>query len=114
MFDFLKNDKEKIDTAEDINLGEDNDIAMEMSSSDVERILESLEYTNSYLAQLNMNLSELNKQRIIANALHILDSEYNNADSIMDVQEILLKKRALFGEIFIDYQVNNEKENTND
>lgn len=77
-------------------------------------IYESLEYTNSFLAQISLAMGELVKQQTIANALHILDSEYNNADSIMDVDEILQKKYALLGSIFIDYSVNEKEENDNE
>ena len=79
----------------------------------LKEIYESLEYTNSFLAQISLAMGELVKQQTIANALHILDSEYNNADSLMDVEEILQKKNALFGSIFVDYQTKEEnmKEN---
>ncbi len=75
---------------------------------------EQFEYLLSYLAQLNMTQRELLKQITIANALHILDSEYNNADSIMKIDEILSKKERLFSEIFMDYRVNKEQENNNE
>lgn len=81
--------------------------------SDIDRLLDSLEYTNSYLAQIYMILGELAKQQTIANALNILDSEYNNADSLMKVDEILEKKYALFSQIFIDYQVKQQEEENN-
>ena len=61
-----------------------------------------------------MTQEELLKQITIANALHILDSEYNNADSIMKIDEILAKKEGLLGEIFVDYRVNEEQENKNE
>lgn len=77
-------------------------------------IYESLEYTNSFLAQISLAMGELVKQQTIANALHVLDSEYNNADSIMDVDEILQKKYALLGSIFIDYSVKEKGENDNE
>lgn len=81
---------------------------------DFTALYEQLEYTNSYLAQIALTLGELTKQQTIANALHILDSEYNNADSIMSVDEILQKKYALLGSIFVDYQVKQEQEDKND
>lgn len=81
--------------------------------SDIDRLLDSLEYTNSYLAQIYMILGELAKQQTIANALNILDSEYNNADSLMKVDEILEKKYALFSQIFVDYQVKQQEEENN-
>lgn len=77
-------------------------------------IYESLEYTNSFLAQISLAMGELVKQQTIANALHILDSEYDNADSIMDVDEILQKKYALLGSIFIDYSAKEKEENDNE
>lgn len=81
---------------------------------DMNALLESLEYTNSYLAQIALTLGELTKQQTIANALHILDSEYNNADSLMSVDEILQKKYALFGSIFLDYQAKQENVENNE
>lgn len=81
--------------------------------SDIDKLLDSLEYTNSYLAQIYMILGELAKQQTIANALNILDSEYNNADSLMKVDEILEKKYALFSQIFVDYQVKQQEEENN-
>lgn len=80
----------------------------------LKEVYESLEYTNSFLAQISLAMGELVKQQTIANALHILDSEYNNADSIMDVDEILQKKYALLGSIFIDYSVKEKEENDNE
>ena len=80
----------------------------------LKEVYESLEYTNSFLAQISLAMGELVKQQTIANALHILDSEYNNADSIMDVDEILQKKYALLGTIFIDYSVKEKEENDNE
>ena len=77
-------------------------------------LYESLEYTNSFLAQISLAMGELVKQQTIANALHVLDSEYNNADSIMDVDEILQKKYALLGSIFIDYSAKEKEENDNE
>lgn len=73
-------------------------------------IYESLEYTNSFLAQISLAMGELTKQQTIANALHVLNSEYDNADSIMKVDEILEKKYALLGEIFVDYQQKQNQE----
>ena len=73
-------------------------------------IYESLEYTNSFLAQISLAMGELVKQQTIANALHVLNSEYDNADSIMKVDEILEKKYALLGEIFVDYQQKQNQE----
>lgn len=114
MFDFLKKEKHELDDEVDADT-EELDIADEEISeddksnvSDVDRLLDSLEYTNSYLLQLCMTLGELTKQQTIANALHILDSEYNSADSVMDVEEILQKKYMLFGSIFADYQAKQE------
>lgn len=73
-------------------------------------LYESLEYTNSFLAQISLAMGELVKQQTIANALHVLNSEYDNADSIMKVDEILEKKYALLGEIFVDYQQKQNQE----
>lgn len=80
----------------------------------LKEIYESLEYTNSFLAQISLTMGELVKQQTIANALHILDSEYDNADSIMNVDEILQKKYALLGSIFIDYSAKEKEENDNE
>lgn len=100
MLDFLRNEKENDDKVE-----QDIDYAKE--------VLKELEYMNSYLAQLNITQSELLKQQTIANALCILDSEYNNADCLMNIEEIIQKKEALFGEIFVDYQVKQKDEEKN-
>ncbi len=126
MFDFLKKKKGKItdigidiDTDEDIEelgieeVNKDESKEEKNNLSDVDRLLDSLEYTNSYLAQIYMILGELAKQQTIANALNILDSEYNNADSLMKVDEILEKKYALFSQIFVDYQVKQQEEENN-
>lgn len=77
---------------------------------DFTALYEQLEYTNSYLAQIALTLGELTKQQTIANALYVLNSEYDNADSIMKVDEILEKKYALLGEIFVDYQQKQNQE----
>lgn len=100
MFGFGKKETEEEDHNEEdiINMSE---------------LFEQLEYMNSYLAQLNMVQGELLKQQTIANALHILDSEINSADRIMSIDEILEKKKALFGEIFVDYRVNEQQEENN-
>lgn len=112
MFDFLKKEKNELDNEVDADIEEldidDNDEDDKNNLSDTDRLLDSLEYTNSYLLQLCMTLGELTKQQTIANALHILDSEYNSADSVMDVEEILQKKYMLFGSIFADYQAKQE------
>lgn len=115
MFDFLKKES---NTATDEEVQEVLDkLKKQAIPQDVDdyfrSLIESLEYTNSYLAQIGITLGELTKQLTILNALHILDSEYNNADSLMDVEEILQKKNALFGSIFVDYQTKEEnmKEN---
>ena len=132
MFDFLKKKKGKItdigiyideyideDIDEDIEelgieeVNKDESKEEKNNLSDVDRLLDSLEYTNSYLAQIYMILGELAKQQTIANALNILDSEYNNADSLMKVDEILEKKYALFSQIFVDYQVKQQEEENN-
>lgn len=113
MLDFLKKDKSSID---DIGMLSKEEIDEQIQNDvfDFTALYEQLEYTNSYLAQIALTLGELTKQQTIANALHILDSEYNNADSIMSIDEILQKKYALFGSIFVDYQVKQEQEDKND
>lgn len=115
MLDFLgrKKDENLFDNAgmlskEEIEEQAQNDVF------DFAELYEQLEYTNSYLAQIALTLGELTKQQTIANALHILDSEYNNADSIMNVDEILQKKYALFGSIFVDYQAKQENVENNE
>lgn len=113
MLDFLKKDKSFKD---DIGMLSKEEIDEQIQNDvfDFTALYEQLEYTNSYLAQIALTLGELTKQQTIANALHILDSEYNNADSIMSIDEILQKKYALFGSIFVDYQVKQEQEDKND
>lgn len=124
VFNFRKKDNvESIDNVVDINedaIEEKIDKRLEDGDNQntqddlLKEIYESLEYTNSFLAQISLTMGELVKQQTIANALHILDSEYNNADSIMDVDEILQKKYALLGSIFIDYSVKEKEENDNE
>lgn len=124
VFNFRKKDNvESIDNVVGINedaIEEENDKKLEDGDNQntqedlLKEIYESLEYTNSFLAQISLTMGELVKQQTIANALHILDSEYNNADSIMDVDEILQKKYALLGSIFIDYSVKEKEENDNE
>lgn len=124
VFNFRKKDNaESIDNVVGINedaIEEEIDKRLEdrdnQNTQDdlLKEIYESLEYTNSFLAQISLAMGELVKQQTIANALHILDSEYNNADSIMDVDEILQKKYALLGSIFIDYSVKEKEENDNE
>ena len=124
VFNFRKKDNvESIDNVVGVNEDEiEEKIDKRLEDGDnqntqddlLKEIYESLEYTNSFLAQISLAMGELVKQQTIANALHILDSEYNNADSIMDVDEILQKKYALLGSIFIDYSVNEKEENDNE
>lgn len=124
VFNFRKKDNvESIDNVIGINedaIEEEIDKRLEDGDNQntqddlLKEIYESLEYTNSFLAQISLAMGELVKQQTIANALHILDSEYNNADSIMDVDEILQKKYALLGSIFIDYSVKEKEENDNE
>ena len=124
VFNFRKKDNvESIDNVVGINedaIEEEIDKRLEDGDNQntqddlLKEIYESLEYTNSFLAQISLAMGELVKQQTIANALHILDSEYNNADSIMDVDEILQKKYALLGSIFIDYSVKEKEENDNE
>lgn len=124
VFNFRKKDNvESIDNVVDINedaIEEKIDKRLEDGDNQntqddlLKEIYESLEYTNSFLAQISLTMGELVKQQTIANALHILDSEYDNADSIMDVDEILQKKYALLGSIFIDYSVKEKEENDNE
>lgn len=112
MFNFRK---KKDDSEEEDDITEiDNEEIQINNDVNINSLLSELEYTNSYLAQISMSLNELTKQQTIANALHILDSEYNNADSIMDVEEILQKKYALFGSIFVDYQARQENVEENE
>lgn len=124
VFNFRKKDNvESIDNVVDINEDaieekidkrlEDGDNQNTQDDS-LKEIYESLEYTNSFLAQISLTMGELVKQQTIANALHILDSEYDNADSIMNVDEILQKKYALLGSIFIDYSAKEKEENDNE
>ena len=124
VFNFRKKDNvESIDNVVGINedaIEEEIDKRLEDGDNQntqddlLKEIYESLEYTNSFLAQISLAMGQLVKQQTIANALHILDSEYNNADSIMDVDEILQKKYALLGSIFIDYSVKEKEENDNE
>lgn len=124
VFNFRKKDNvESIDNVVDINEdATEEKIDKRLEDGDnqntqddlLKEIYESLEYTNSFLAQISLTMGELVKQQTIANALHILDSEYNNADSIMDVDEILQKKYALLGSIFIDYSAKEKEENDNE
>ena len=123
VFNFRKKDNvESIDNVVDINedaIEEKIDKRLEDGDNQntqddlLKEIYESLEYTNSFLAQISLTMGELVKQQTIANALHILDSEYDNADSIMNVDEILQKKYALLGSIFIDYSAKEKEENDN-
>lgn len=124
VFNFRKKDNvESIDNVVDINEdATEEKIDKRLKDEDnqntqddlLKEIYESLEYANSFLAQISLTMGELVKQQTIANALHILDSEYNNADSIMDVDEILQKKYALLGSIFIDYSAKEKEENDNE
>ena len=124
VFNFRKKDNvESIDNVVDINedaIEEKIDKRLEDGDNQntqddlFKEIYESLEYTNSFLAQISLTMGELVKQQTIANALHILDSEYDNADSIMNVDEILQKKYALLGSIFIDYSAKEKEENDNE
>lgn len=124
VFNFRKKDNvESIDNVVDINEdATEEKIDKRLEDGDnqntqddlLKEIYESLEYTNSFLAQISLTMGELVKQQTIANALHILDSEYNNADSIMDVDDILQKKYALLGSIFIDYSAKEKEENDNE
>lgn len=124
VFNFRKKDNvESIDNVIGINedaIEEEIDKRLEDGDNQntqddlLKEIYESLEYTNSFLAQISLAMGELVKQQTIANALHILDSEYNNADSIMDVDEILQKKYALLSSIFVDYSVKEKEENDNE
>lgn len=124
VFNFFKKDNvESIDNVVGINedaIEEKIDKRLEDGDNQntqddlLKEIYESLEYTNSFLAQISLTMGELVKQQTIANALHILDSEYDNADSIMNVDEILQKKYALLGSIFIDYSAKEKEENDNE
>ena len=124
VFNFRKKDNvESIDNVVDINedaIEEKIDKRLEDGDNQntqddlLKEIYESLEYNNSFLAQISLTMGELVKQQTIANALHILDSEYDNADSIMNVDEILQKKYALLGSIFIDYSAKEKEENDNE
>ena len=124
VFNFRKKDNvESIDNVVDINedaIEEKIDKRLEDGDNQntqddlLKEIYESLEYTNSFLAQISLTMGELVKQQTIANALHILDSEYDNEDSIMNVDEILQKKYALLGSIFIDYSAKEKEENDNE
>lgn len=120
VFNFRKKDNvESIDNVVGVNEDEiEEKIDKRLEDGDnqntqddlLKEIYESLEYTNSFLAQISLAMGELVKQQTIANALHVLNSEYDNADSIMKVDEILEKKYALLGEIFVDYQQKQNQE----
>ena len=123
VFNFFKKDNvESIDNVIGINedaIGEGIDKMEDGDNQNTQddlfkELYESLEYTNSFLAQISLAMGELVKQQTIANALHTLDSEYDNADSVMDVDEILQKKYALLGSIFIDYSAKEKGENDNE
>ena len=105
MHDFLRRKKDE-NPVDNIGILSKEEIEEQVQNDtfDFAELYEQLEYTNSYLAQISLTLGELTKQQTIANALHVLNSEYDNADSIMKVDEILEKKYALLGEIFVDYQ----------
>lgn len=100
MFDFLKKDKEK----QEVQEHKDESSYNNDNISDVSSLIKELEYTNIYLAQLLKSQSELVKQQTIANALSILNHQYEHADSFMSVDEIQEKYLALAREIFVDYR----------
>ena len=111
MHDFLRRKKDK-NPVDNIGISSKEKIEEQSQNDtfDFAELYEQLEYTNSYLAQIALTLGELTKQQTIANALHVLNSEYDNDDSIMKVDEILEKKYALLGEIFVDYQQKQNQE----
>ena len=111
MHDFLRRKKDE-NPVDNIGISSKEKIEEQAQNDtfDFAELYEQLEYTNSYLAQIALTLGELTKQQTIANALHVLNSEYDNADSIMKVDEILEKKYALLGEIFVDYQQKQNQE----
>lgn len=111
MHDFLRRKKDE-NSVDNIGISSKEEIEEQVQNDtfDFAELYEQLEYTNSYLAQIALTLGELTKQQTIANALHVLNSEYDNADSIMKVDEILEKKYALLGEIFVDYQQKQNQE----
>ena len=118
VFNF-RNKKDKSDDIVSINenvIEEEVEKRLENEDNNnlLKEVYESLEYTNSFLAQISLGIGELVKQQTIANALHILDQQYNNADSLMDVEEILQKQEALLSAIFVDYQVKEKEENENE
>lgn len=109
MLDFLKKDKEQSpqEIAEEMteeNVKEYN----QEDAFDMTALFEQLDYTNTYLAQILMTQRELVKQQTIANALNLLNQQYEHADSFMKVDEIQEKYLALAGEIFVDYMVSEE------
>lgn len=111
MHDFFRRKKDE-NPFDNIGISSKEEIEEQVQNDtfDFAELYEQLEYTNSYLAQIALTLGELTKQQTIANALHVLNSEYDNADSIMKVDEILEKKYALLGEIFVDYQQKQNQE----
>lgn len=112
MFDFLKKDKEKKEVKEHIEeeIQKHEDEKLPHNDDDIQSsfnsfaLIKELEYTNTYLAQLLRSQSELVKQQTIANALSILNHQYEHPDSFMSIDEIQKKYLALAREIFVDYQ----------
>lgn len=119
MFDFLKNKKEEestqVDTESTEKVEESINIQKEQVNANPDinflNLLEQLEYTNTYLAQLSIIGKELLKQQTVANGLTLLNHQYEHADSFMSVEEIQDKYLALAHEIFLDYA--QELENLN-
>lgn len=127
MFDFLKNKKEEESTQVDTESTEKVEESINIVEEPVEEqneqvnainpdinflnLLEQLEYTNTYLAQLLIINKELLKQQTVANGLTLLSHQYEHADSFMSVEEIQDKYLALAHEIFLDYA--QELENLN-
>ena len=107
MLDFLKKNEEAEEKIEEQVEEQDNN---EKEVIDMNRIYEQLDYLNSYLAQSNMINGEILKQLTIANALNMLDHQYNHADSFMGVDEIQNKYYGIATEIFADYQQRNPQE----
>ena len=130
MFNFLKNKKEEESTQVDTKSTEKVEESINTIEEPVEEqnepvnamnpfkkdinflnLLEQLEYTNTYLAQLLIINKELLKQQTVANGLTLLSHQYEHADSFMSVEEIQDKYLALAHDIFLDYA--QELENLN-
>lgn len=127
MFDFLKKDEKTSKDVEEVQetvndssippitdeeKREINALLTELYNSKVnDAMSQEFEYVNTYLAQLVMTQRELLKQQTVANALTLLQHQYEHADSFMTVDEIQKKYLGLAGEIFVDYAMEDENLN---